>query len=111
MLRIIQNIPAGTKISNKVLYGKLKPITESIRERRLKLAGHVYRDTSSPAHMAITWQPTHGRTNRGRPAATILDSLLRDTQLGSVAELESCMQDRGVWRNLYESRADRLDPK
>ena len=111
MLRIVQNIPAGTKISNKVLYGKLKPITESIRERRLKLAGHVYRDTSSPAHMAITWQPTHGRTNRGRPAATILDSLLRDTQLGSVAELESCMQDRGVWRNLCESRADRLDPK
>merc|ERR1712130_122355 len=91
MLRVEKNIPSGSRMTNQHLYGKLKRISSTIAERRMKLAGHVHRDTSSPAHLTVIWQPTHGNAGRGRPPVTLLDTLLRDTQLDNVAELESCM--------------------
>ena len=111
MLRVVKNIPSGSRMTNQHLYGKLKRISSTIAERRMKLAGHVHRDTSSPAHLTVTWQPTHGNPGRGRPPVTLLDTLLRDTQLDNVAELESCMLEREDWRNRCESRAAMFDPK
>ena len=40
MLRHALNVAAGDHISNVVLYGKLPRLSEKIRTRRLKLAGH-----------------------------------------------------------------------
>ena len=94
------NIDGHAKISNKSLYDGLPKITETIRVRRLQLAGHVFRDKTSPAHHCVTWDPRHGQLSRGRPANTFVDTLLRDTGLKTVAELEICMEDRQVWRRL-----------
>ena len=77
----------------------------------MKLAGHVLRDKSSPAHMTITWQPTHGTANRCRPKATFVDTLLRDTNLETTADLEKCMENRDIWRLMSESRGISLDHK
>jgi len=100
MLRKIYNIDGRAKTSNKVLYNGKPKITETIRIRRLKLAGHVFRDKTSPAHLTVTLDPKYGQLSRGRPAKTFVDTLLRDTELKSIAELETCMEDRDVWRSL-----------
>ena len=109
MLRAAKNIHWSEKITNKNLYGKLKPVSEFVRERRMRLAGHVLRDLSSPAHMTITWQPTHGRASRGRPETTFVDMLLRDTNLDNVTELENCMMDKNLWTKLCGSRSASYD--
>ena len=55
MLRVVHNIGWDEKVSNESLYGKLGKISHTMRTRRMKLAGHVFRDKSSPAHALITW--------------------------------------------------------
>ena len=100
MLCMIQNINWKDHVTNDVLYGKLRKISNTIRQRRLQLAGHMFRDRSSPAHLTVTWEPLHGTTNRGRPQTTFVDTLLRDTSLHNVKELETCMKDRAIWRRL-----------
>ena len=42
------------------------PITESVRERRLQLASHVYRDEASPVNMTVLCQPEHGTFSKER---------------------------------------------
>ena len=85
MLRKVYNIDGRTNITNNELYGSLSYISNTIRSRRLKLAGHTFRDKSSPAHLTVTWDPQHGRLSRGRPTTTFVDSLLRDTGINNAA--------------------------
>ena len=54
ILRMVLNIDPTAHIKNEVLYANMKKITTVIRERRMKLAGHVFRDNSSPAHITAT---------------------------------------------------------
>ena len=89
----------------RMLYGKIKPICWTIKERRLRLAGHIQRDKSSPAHKTVLWQPKHGSASRGRPTTTLVDTLLRDTGQMSTAELNAMMMNRTVWRKLCEARS------
>ena len=67
MLRMALNISWRQHITNEVLYGDLPKISEVIRERRLGLAGHSYRDDKSPVSKLILWEPVHGRAGRGKP--------------------------------------------
>ena len=110
MLRMVKNIYWNEHISNDQLYGSLPKVSLTIRQRRLQLAGHVFRDHSSPAHMTVTWQPTHGHLNRGRQHTTFVDTVLRDTGIANVKELETCMEDREIWRR-YSSRCPGIDRK
>ena len=100
MLRKVYNLDGRYNITNSQLYGSLSLVSDTIRSRRLKLAGHTYRDKTSPAHLTVTWDPQHGSMSRGRPSTTFVDSLLRDTGLNNTAELEACMADRDLWRDL-----------
>ena len=111
MLRKVKNISWMDKVDNKTLYGKLRPICWTIRERRLRLAGHIQRDKASPAHKTVLWQPKHGSASRGRPTTTLIDTLLRDTGQMSTAELNATMMDRAVWRKLCEARGHGLAQK
>ena len=52
-----------------------------IQTRRLKLAGHVFRDKKSPAHQLVTLDPVHGNISRGKPSNTFIDTLLRTLDL------------------------------
>ena len=96
MLRQVRNLSWKDRVDKKSIYRNLRPIKETIRERRLQLAGHVHRDKSSPAHMTVLWQPKHGTVARGRSATTLVDTLLKDTKQNSTAELHSLMNDRDV---------------
>ena len=66
MLGMVLNIGWNERIANSELYGSLKKVTDTNRSRRLQLAGHVFRDKSSPAHLTVTWKLTHRTTSRGR---------------------------------------------
>ena len=99
MLKKVYNIKGITKISNERLYKGLSPVSDIIKARRLRLAGHTFRDQTSPAHLTVTWDPSHGTLSRGRPAHTLIDTLLRDTGLDNIRELECCMSEKNEWRN------------
>ena len=99
MLRKALNINWSERTSNDTLYGSLSRVSETIRTRRMKLAGHVFRDKSSPAHHTVTWLPTHGYAARGRPQTSFVDTLLHDSTASTVPELEALMSDRKIWRS------------
>jgi hypothetical protein len=104
MLRIVHDVCWRDKIPNTTLYDNLDKITTVVRERRLKLAGHVYRDKSSPAHLMVLWDPRHGTASRGRPKTTFLDSLLKDTNLETTTQLGQYMSNKEDWHHLSSRR-------
>ena len=87
------------KISNVDLYQKLAPFTQTIRERRLKLSGHLVRYDEELAHNLVLWEPTRGRRNRGRQAVRYTGVLKQDTGLESTEELKTDMKESQEWRN------------
>ena len=105
MLRMVLNINWRDMIRNTTVYGDLPKVTEKIRDRRMKLAGHIQRHEDLIAHEVLFWDPQHGRRGRGRPQLTYIDMLKRDTELDSVAEIKSLMLDRELWRKSIQTRA------
>ena len=110
MLRMVLNVGWNEHVTNTILYGSLKKVTDTIRTRRLQLAGHVFRDKSSPACHTVTWKPRHGTLRPGRQSTTFVDTILRDTGLENVNDLETCMKDRNIWRR-HSSRCLGIDRK
>ena len=109
MLRMVQNVHWSQHMTNRELYGSLSKVSDTIRARRLSLAGHTHRDKSSPAQHLITWQPKHGNPKRGRRATNYVDTLLRDTGLDTVQELKRCMEYKHIWRLFSSRRPPRED--
>jgi hypothetical protein len=97
MLRMALNVSWKDKISNETLYGNIPRLTEKIRERRLRLAGHCVRHSELEASNLVLWEPSQGRPNRGRAQLSFLDMLRRDTGLQSSLEIRTLMQDRSRW--------------
>ena len=83
--------------TKKQLYGHLPPITQTIRERRTRHAGHCWRSSDELISDVLLWAPTHGRTRPGRPTKTYIEQLCEDS--GCHAEdLPRAMSDREEWR-------------
>ena len=97
MLRAALNISWKQHPTKKVLYGMLPPISDTIRDRRLRFAGHCYRAKTELASDLILWQPTHGRRSRGRPAKTYVDQLTEDIDCDP-ENLPMLMTDRDDWK-------------
>ena len=98
MLRMIMNITWMDKITNEDLYGNLPRISNKIRERRLKLAGHCVRLSELEVSNLVLWEPFQGKFNRGSQRLTYVDRLRKDTGLQTTAELKTLMKDKCVWR-------------
>ena len=79
--------------------------------RRLKLAGHLMRHPEEMASSIVLWQPSIGTTNRGRKAVDYIDLLKRDTCLDNIAELQTAMYDRQVWRDFVNAARSGDRPK
>lgn len=97
-LRKVLNITWQDRISNKVLYGVLPPLSTKIRTRRLRLAGHCVRHDDVAAHGLVLWEPQQGRASRGGQQCTFIDTLIRDTGLQSTSEIRTLMLDRPMMR-------------
>ena len=87
--------PGSNTPQKKQLYGHLPPITQTIRERQTRHAGHCWRSSKLISDMLL-WAPTHGRTRPSRPTKTYIEQLCKDS--GCHAEdLPRAMSDRGEW--------------
>ena len=96
LLRTVFNVSWSEHLTNRELYGNLPKVTDKIRERRLKLAGHCVRHSEEVASNLVLWQPSQGKPNRGRKRKTYLDNLMSDTNMESVDDLQSLMKDRDL---------------
>ena len=83
------------ELQNKEIYNDLPKITETIRYRRLKFSGHIWRHDEEIAHNLLFWMPTNGKNKRGRPQKTYIDQLIEDTGL-QMEELKTLMPNRKI---------------
>ena len=97
MLRAVQNVSWRQHLTNNELYDGCMKITDKIRERRLKNAGHSWRTKNEVISKVLLWEPTHGKRNQGRPARTFVDQLEEDIGC-SKENLPILMADRMAWR-------------
>ena len=98
MLRRALNVSWEEHMRNDDLYGKLPRLTDKIRQRRMRMAGHSVRHPELVASELVLWEPAHGSRNPGRRRATYIDSLKRDTGLNETSEVRTLMEDRQRWR-------------
>lgn len=58
------NLSWSDRVTNEELHGDLIKVSNTIKQLRLKLAGHTFGDKTSPAHQIAAWIPTHGQAER-----------------------------------------------
>ena len=101
LLRKVQDLTWKDRKTNEERYGHLDPISNIIRTRRLRFIGHAWRRPEETIHQLLLWEPKHGKRSRGRPRATFMEQLYRDTNLRK-EELTTAMQDREKWRKIVK---------
>ena len=89
MVKIYPRITKPKKFYSE-LCGNLEKVTTTIQNIRIALSGLVFYDECSPAQQLITRVPTHGRPAKGSPTYTYINTLVRDSALENVKDLESC---------------------
>jgi len=90
----VQSVHWSSHTSNKVLHGKLPLLSDA--SRRLQLAGHCFRHPELSTQRLVQWEPKHGQRRRGRPKASFVDTLRRDTGLHDTNELAALMAERTI---------------
>ena len=75
------NVHWKQHMTTQQLYGDSSKITNKIRERRLRFAGHFCRSCDETVSRLLLWNPTHGKRTPGRPSLTCKDQLRLDTGL------------------------------
>ena len=70
LLRASLNISWRQRLTNKVLYGNIPLISQTVKERRLRFAGHCHRAKNECISSVLLWKPQHGRRSVGSPAKT-----------------------------------------
>ena len=113
LLRFCLNVSWKDKWTNEKLYHGLLKVTEKVKARRLRLAGHCVRhgvkeDANSAsvevAGSLVLWEPTQEKRRVGGGGGstshyTYVDQLMRDTGLKDVREIRSLMLERDDWRS------------
>ena len=102
MLRAALNVHCSQRVTNKKLYKDLPKITETIRYRRLKFSGHIWRHDEEIAHNLLFWMLTNGKNKRGRPQKTYIDQLIEDAVL-QMEELKTLMANREERKSFINS--------
>ena len=103
LLRASLNISWKQRLTNGVLYGDIPPVSQTVRERRLRFSGHCFRAKDECISDVLLWKPQHGKRKVGRPAKTYTDLLEQDTGY-TTNELRNLMADRAVWKNIVRDR-------
>ena len=106
MLRTALNVQWQQHINNQELYGSLPRVSETIRVRRLRIAGHCARHNEEIASKALLWEPQHGHPNRGRRRTTYIDTIKADTILDNTKEIRDAMLHQVVWKDSIRTARD-----
>ena len=80
------------------LYGKLPPITTTIRGRRIRQAGNLWRSKHELVSDVILWQPSYGNASGGRPSPTYVDQLADDASCPQKNLATAMEEDKMEWR-------------
>ena len=104
MLRRVFGISWKSHTTNAILYGNIPPVSDTIRTRRLRFAGHIHRLRNQPAQQLLFWQPKYGHRYQGRPHKTYLDVLQEDTGMDP-DELRVLMDDKEKWREAVSNNS------
>ena len=91
------NVSWQSRTTNADLFQGLPKVTSKIQKRRIRLAEHCIRYDDEAANKLVQWQLTEGRTTRGRRKIPYVDVLLEDTEMQSVQELKTIIEDREDW--------------
>ena len=105
------NVSWKQHMTNGELYGSLPYVSSKIAEQRLRLAGHCIRHPEEIANQLVLWEPTQGRTSRGRPKLTYIDNLKSDTGLLDINEIKTAMEDRKLWKDIIKIARSGDHPK
>ena len=98
MLRAALNKSWRDHLTNKELYANIPRISSTLKQQRLRFAGHCWRNKDELAGDVLLWEPTHGSRKRGRPMITYINQIENDTEY-TKEELPNAMNDRILWRN------------
>ena len=98
LLRRALNISWRSHVSNQELYGDIPKLSSTIRQRRMRFAGHCSRASSQPISKLLFWTPSQGKRGRGAGIKTYHKQLKEDTKLTSELEIQRLMADRLLWR-------------
>ena len=61
LLIAVHNIYWSAHIPDKDLYGSLPNLSEKLKQCRVRLAGHCYRQSEEAVSRLVLWTPTHGQ--------------------------------------------------
>ena len=76
MLRMATNTSWKEKTTNEVLFQDLHPLSQIIREIRMRLSGHCIRHSTKMTYNLLLRVPTRGKRNRVRQPMTYIDGLI-----------------------------------
>ena len=77
MFCAVLNFHWSQRVTNKELYNDLPKITETIRYRRLKFSGHIWRHDEEIAHNLLFWMPTNEKIKEESHRKHILTNSLK----------------------------------
>ncbi|KAL5246694.1 hypothetical protein ACHWQZ_G018795 [Mnemiopsis leidyi] len=93
------------KVNDFVYLGAWIATTErELKERRMRLAGHINGHPELVANRLLLWEPNHGVRSRGRQAMTYVDSIRPDTDLSDTGEIGGLMANTVLWRQRIDTR-------
>jgi hypothetical protein len=97
MLHKALNIHWSSYNLNKVLYGDIPHISNTVVSRRLQLVGPCFcHPELSVQPPLVLWKPSYHTRRREIPKAIFLDTLKRDTCAEDTWELSTLMRDKSI---------------
>ena len=103
LLRRVLNISWRDHVSNRELYGNLPLLSSTIRQRRLRFAGHCFRAENQLVTNLLFWSPNLGRRGQGAGFKTYPKQIQEDTNLLNENEIKGLMADRNLWRQRVDT--------
>ena len=98
MLRAVVNKSWRDHLKNEQIYSDIPKSSESMQ--RLKF-GHYWISKDEVKSHLILWQPHHGNCSRGRQAKTYIYQLRDDTDLLTIDEINTAMNNRERSRSTW----------
>ena len=103
LLRMIFNVSWMDHMTNEELYGDIPRLSLTIRQRKMRFAGHCYRANDQPVSKLVFWTSNEGKKPRGAGYKTYPKVLGEDTGLTSDSEVQVLMKDKKIWRERVKS--------
>ena len=97
LLMRVQDISWREHKTKEQIYGDIPPISDTVAQRRVRLAGHCYRAKDQVISDVICWRLPC--PNRGRRPLNYIDVIGRDTQY-EIEDLPNIMRDKEYWRGV-----------